>query len=249
MPRRAPRSIWTTPSLSRLVVRLRRRVPQLLDRIAATAATTMQSAIQTTDRGQHHRSTQIDPSLTISKALTLYDGTVASGGSAASMAPPLRSTSSRRAAARPCTTPAVSNRRLNLTISGDVTLGRRLGYQRAHGRQGPGQRRLPASKLHDLIKATGEYTFEAWVAPANVDAGRWRTWPATPVVRPLATSRSRQHDATRLRGAHEPQLRDHRCRTVSRSLIDRRPTDEDLQATLQHIVVTFEPGPTDAAST
>ena len=55
---------------------------------------------------------------------------------------------------------------LNLNISGDVTW---VGGWGINVRSGKAQGSTTASKkLHDMIKATGEYSIEAWVAPGNV---------------------------------------------------------------------------------
>ena len=55
---------------------------------------------------------------------------------------------------------------LNLNLSGDVTW---VGGWGINVRSGKAQGSTTASKkLHDLIKSTGEYTIEAWVAPGNV---------------------------------------------------------------------------------
>ncbi|MGH8244083.1 MAG: LamG domain-containing protein, partial [Steroidobacteraceae bacterium] len=67
-----------TPDQSRLVVRLRQEFHNCWTD-CATAANVMQAAIE--DFADAVPLTQVDPDLVISKALTLYDGTVASGGS------------------------------------------------------------------------------------------------------------------------------------------------------------------------
>ena len=57
------------------------------------------------------------------------------------------STSSRPARAPPPTTPAASTRQLDLTLVGQRHLGRRLGHQLRHGRQGAGLDHAPARRL------------------------------------------------------------------------------------------------------
>ena len=55
---------------------------------------------------------------------------------------------------------------LNLNLSGDVTW---VGGWGINVRSGKAQGSTGASrKLHDLIRGTGEYSIEAWVAPGNV---------------------------------------------------------------------------------
>ena len=104
-------------------------------------------------------------------------------------------------------------------------------------RSGKAQGSTTASrKLHDLIKATGEYSIEAWVAPGNV------TQEDARIVSLLG-----RHDGAQLHaGPDALQLR-------LLQPLDAAPTpngdpklttaaaDEDLQATLQHVVVTYDP--------
>ncbi|MCC7200556.1 MAG: LamG domain-containing protein, partial [Gammaproteobacteria bacterium] len=55
---------------------------------------------------------------------------------------------------------------LNLALSGDISW---VGGWGINIRGGKAQGSTASSrKIHDLVKATGEYTVEAWVAPANV---------------------------------------------------------------------------------
>ena len=56
----------------------------------------------------------------------------------------------------------------DLTISGNVLLGGRLGASPS-GAGGKAQASTSSSsKLYNLIQATGEFSIEAWVAPALV---------------------------------------------------------------------------------
>ena len=101
----------------------------------------------------------------ISKALTLYDGTVASGGNRfdgnAIAMWEFKTGRARHAFDTSGVEPA-----MNLTLSGDVTW---VGGWGINVKRGKAQGSTAASrKLHDLITATGEYTIEAWVAPGNV---------------------------------------------------------------------------------
>ena len=56
--------------------------------------------------------------------------------------------------------------KLDLTLSGNVTWVGGWGINFAGGKaQGLA---TDSTKLHDMITSTGEYSIEAWVAPANV---------------------------------------------------------------------------------
>ncbi|VUD53425.1 hypothetical protein TDB9533_01832 [Thalassocella blandensis] len=92
-----------------------------------------------------------------------------------------------------------------------------------------------SSKLNDLIKLTGEYSVEAWVIPANVtqEESRIITYSGSTDTRNFSLnqtlydydflSRSENSDANGM-----PQL-------------STPSADEILQATLQHVVATYDP--------
>ena len=151
-----------TPADSRLVVRLRDEFHNCWTDCGQSAAI-MQAAVQ--DFADRVPVTQVDPQLVLSKALTLYEGTVASGGNrydnAAIALYQFKTGTGTVAYDTSGVEPA-----LNLTLSGSVTW---VGGWGIDIRGGKAQGTTAASrKLHDLIRATGEYTVEAWVAPANV---------------------------------------------------------------------------------
>ncbi len=151
-----------SPDQSRLVVRLRNEFHNCWTD-CATAANAMEAAIQ--DFADGVPLTEVDPDLVISKALTLYDGTVASGGSrfdnSAIALYEFKTGTGTVAYDTSGVEPA-----LNLTLSGAVSW---VGGWGIDLRGGKAQGTTASSrKLHDLIKATGEYSIEAWVAPANV---------------------------------------------------------------------------------
>ena len=97
--------------------------------------------------------------------------------------------------------------------------------------------RPPSSKkLHDLIKATGEYTIEAWVAPGNVaqEESRIVSYSGGITARNFMLGQTLySYDFIQPLEQLEPERRPEA----------RRPSadDEDLQATLQHVVATYDP--------
>ena len=150
------------PALSRLVVRLRTEFHNCWSDCAANA-NTMEAAIQAF--ANQVPATQVDASLVFSKALRIPDGLVASGGNrySGNMVGLWEFKTGRGSIAYDTSgvEPA-----LNLNLSGDVSW---VGGWGLNVRSGKAQGSTTASrKLHDLIKATGEYTIEAWVAPGNV---------------------------------------------------------------------------------
>ncbi len=150
------------PELSRLVVRLRSEFHNCWSDCAANADE-MEAAIRTF--AGSIAPTAVDPSLVLSKALSLYDGIVASGGNRynANLIGlwEFKTGSGNVAYDTSGVEPA-----LNLNLSGDVSW---VGGWGINVRSGEAQGSTSASrKLHDLIQGTGEYTIEAWVAPGNV---------------------------------------------------------------------------------
>ncbi|HET9694331.1 MAG TPA: LamG domain-containing protein, partial [Steroidobacteraceae bacterium] len=216
-----------TPADSRLVVRLREEFHNCWTD-CATAANVMQAAVQNFSNGVPL--TQVDPNLVLSKALTLYDGTVASGGNrydnAAIALYEFKTGTGTVAYDTSGVEPA-----LNLTLSGAVTW---VGGWGIDLRGGKAQGTTASSrKLHDLIRATGEYSVEAWVAPANVvqEEAHIVGYSGGTTVRNF-TLRQTMYDydffnrSTTTSGNGDPAL-------STPSAI------EVLQATLQHVVATY----------
>jgi Concanavalin A-like lectin/glucanases superfamily len=216
-----------TPAQSRLVVRLRDEFHNCWTD-CGTAANAMQDAIEEFSDGVPV--TEIDPDLVVSKALTLYDGTVASGGSrfdnAAIALYEFKTGTGTVAYDTSGVEPA-----LNLTLSGAVTW---VGGWGIDLRGGKAQGTTASSrKLHDLIRATGEYTIEAWVAPANVvqEMAYIVSYSGGTTARNFTLGQTMYNydylnRATTSDGNGSPAL-------------STPAEDEVLQATLQHVVATY----------
>jgi hypothetical protein len=109
---------------------------------------------------------QINISLVTSKALTLLDGIIASGGNRheadAIALYEFKTGTGLTAFDTSGVEPA-----MNLTLSSNVSW---LGAYGLDFSGGKAQADTTSSKkLHDLIQSTGEYSIEAWTIPANVD--------------------------------------------------------------------------------
>jgi mono/diheme cytochrome c family protein len=218
-----------TPADSRLVVRLRDEFHNCWTD-CRTGAAIMQAAVQAfADRVPV---TQVDPQLVLSKALTLYEGTVASGGNrydnAAIALYEFKTGTGTVAYDTSGVEPA-----LNLTLSGSVTW---VGGWGIDIRGGKAQGTTAASrKLNDLIRATGEYTVEGWVAPANVvqeDAFIIGYSGGTTVRNFTLGQTMYNYDFL------------NRATTTGANGTPAHTTPaaaEVLQATLQHVVATYDP--------
>jgi hypothetical protein len=231
---------------SRLVVRLRDEFHNCWSGNCAADAATMFAAVKAfVEEGDV---IEVDPSLTLSKAVTLYDGVVASGGNrfeANTIAKWEFKTgqSCGESIAGACGTafdtsgvdPAI-----DLTLSGNVAwvggwgINVRAGEGAMPGGKVQGST-ASSRKLRDLIGNTGEYSVELWIAPANVaqEDAFIATYSGGVDSRNFTVAQQ-QYQVEFL----------HRSSTTnangSPSLITDAD-DEDLQATLQHVVVTFDP--------
>ena len=224
-----PRINLDNPANSRLVLRLRNEFHNCWSDCQANADA-MQAAIEAF--ASQVPVTSVDASLVLSKALTLYDGVVASGGNrynAAIIAKYEFKTGQGNVA---YDTSGVEPA-LNLALSGDVTWVGGWGINIAGGKA---QGTTSASrKLHDLIKGTGEYSIEAWVAPANVtqEEARIVSYSGGTTVRNFTLGQTLY--------SYDFYGRSSRTGANGDPELSTSAADEDLQATLQHVVATFDP--------
>lgn len=218
-----------TPGNSRLVQRLL-ELHNCWDDCPSNAAE-MEAAI--TSMANNIALTPIDPALVVSRALTLPEGIVASGGSRhetdAIALYEFKTGEGNIAYDTSGVDPAI-----NLSMSGDVSWVKGWGIEfrngKAQGTTGD------SSKLAQLIQATGEYSIEAWVVPANVTQegpARIVSYSAGTNLRNFTLGQTLYnydflHRSSTTDGNGEP----------GHSTAD---ADEDLQATEQHVVVTFDP--------
>jgi len=209
-----------------------------------TASTQMLNAL--TNFANAILPTEIDENLIYSKAVRLVDGTVASGGNRYENDQialwEFKTGSGTTAFDSSGVDPAI-----DLNFSGDVTWyggwGITIGASAA---QGPGKAQgstTASRKLADILQESGEFSIEAWVVPANVtqEMARVVTYSGGQTTRNFALQqtlynydfllRTNAQDAdgnplTSLNG--DPQL-------------STPDAAEVLQATLQHVVGTYNP--------
>jgi len=175
----------------------------------------------------------INPSLIVSKALTLTQGTVASGANrydADTIAKYEFETGNGYVAYDTSGIDPAAD----LTISGDVTWAG--GWGITVGAGGKAQATTSASsKLYSLIQATGEFSVEAWVSPALVAADKsyMVSYSGGDTTRNFTLGQTNQDYDFMLRGSNSdlngmPQLQ-----TPDAAML--------LQASLQHVVLTYDP--------
>jgi len=219
------------PELSRLVVRLREESHNCWSSSCANDANTMEAAVRAFANGIPV--TPVDPTLKLSKAITLYDGTVAAGGNRyetaqialyefkTGMGTTVYDTSGVEPAA-------------NLTMSGSIEWVGGWGLNVKTGGKAQGTT-SGSKKLADMIKASGEYSIEAWVAPGNVvqeDAYIVSYSGGT-----MANNATLSQMAYQYRAATRSSDTD----ANGEPALLTRAADEDAQASLQHVVLTYDP--------
>ncbi|HED15971.1 MAG TPA: LamG domain-containing protein [Gammaproteobacteria bacterium] len=221
-----------TPANSRLVIRLRDEFHNCWSGNCAADAATMQAAIQAFSDGI--ALTVLDPALLNSKALTLADGVVASGGNRYEdnviAMYEFKSGSGTTAYDTSGIEPSV-----DMTLFGGVTWVAGYGINIQSGQRAQGSA-LASKKLSDRIKLTGEYSVEAWVVPANVT----QDGPAR-IISYSANITNRNFTLGQTLYNYEFMHRSSTTDINGDPSMATADADEDLQAALQHVVITFDP--------
>ncbi len=218
------------PAASRLVVRLRNEFHNCWDVGCAQSAQIMEDAITAYSDGIIP--TEVDPNLVVSKALRLVDGTLASGGNRFEDAQialwEFRTGSGTTAFDTSGVDPA-----LDLNFSGDVAWFGGWGITITDGKA---QGTTTASrKLYDVIQESGEFSLEAWVIPANV------TQEMARIMTYSSGQTSRNFTLQQTLYDYQFQLRTNETGLNGDPALSTPSADEVLQATLQHVIVTYSP--------
>ena len=233
-----------TPANSRLVIRVRDEFHNCWNNDCVTAGQQMLAWVNAfvTGIGQPE---PIDAALLTSQQVRLLDGTLASGGNRFENDQialwEFKTGSGNIAYDTSGVDPAI-----DLNLSGDVQWYGGWGITFGNGAAGPGKAQASTGasrKLFDILNETGEFSIEAWVIPANVtqEMRRIVSYSMGQDSRNFTLQqtlynydfllRTNAEDAsgspaTTLNG--DPQL----------STLDDL---EALQATLQHVVATYDP--------
>jgi hypothetical protein len=177
--------------------------------------------------------TSIDPSLVISKALSLPEGTIAAGGArfeANIVAKYMFETGTGNTA---FDTSGVSPA-ADLTLNSNVSWAGGWGLTFAPG--GKAQASTSSSqKIATLVQGTGEYSFEAWVNPANVaqKEAYIMTYSGSDKTRNATLAQSAQ--------SYEGRTRSSTTDTNGTPPLINAATENVAQAALQHVVLTYDP--------
>lgn len=220
------------PASSRLVVRLRDEFHNCWTQCDADADE-MQAAINLLAAAPTVTSDPVQAPTVFSNAMRLPDGIVASGGNRHE-ADVIALYEFKTGSGNIALDSSGVLPELNLTLSGDVNWVGGWGIEIVDGKvQGS---TANSKKLHDLITATGEYAIEAWVAPGNVV----QEGPARIVSYSAGTS-ARNFTLGQTQYNYDFLHRSSTTDANGEAALSTADADEDLQATLQHVVVTFDP--------
>jgi Concanavalin A-like lectin/glucanases superfamily len=197
----------------------------------ATDAAAMLAEIQTFAKSLSP--SNINPSYVISKALTLTQGTVASGANRYD-ADTIAKYEFETGTGYTAYDTSGIDPSADLTITGNVTWAG--GWGITVGAGGKAQATTSASsKLYSMIQATGEFSIEAWVAPALVAADKsfMVSYSGGDTTRNFTLGQTNQDYDFMLRSSNSdlngmPQLQ-----TPDAAML--------LQASLQHVVLTYDP--------
>lgn len=231
------------PAASRFVIRLRNDFHNCWDGNCMTSSQEMENAIIAFVNGLTTEA--VDPDLVNSKALTLIgDGLVANAGgrfedniiALYEFKEGTGLTANDTSGVEPA---------LNLSLNGNVKWVGGWGIQIGPAytdmdtnisyRNGKAQGDTTYSKkLHDMIKATGEYSLEAWVVPNNVsqEDARIMTYSGSSEARNFTLGQS----------LYNYEVLHRSSTTNQNNVFATADADQRLQASLQHVVVTFAPG-------
>jgi len=177
--------------------------------------------------------TPIDPSLVVSNAVTLSQGTVASGGSRFEGSMIAKYMFETGQGSTAYDTSGVSPE-ADLSLSGNVTWDSAWGVIFAQGSQAQASTSA-SSKLTTMIQESGEYSIEAWAAPANV--AQTNAWIVSYSGSNTTRNATLGQDAEQYQGFARSSVTD----TNGMPPLVTTTTNGAAQAALQHIVLTYDP--------
>ena len=176
-----------------------------------------------------------DPELKISKALRLVDGQIAAGGARYEQNLIAKYEFMAGTGSTAIDTSGVDPE-MHLTLSGDVAWVGGWGIEFGPTGTGKAQASTAASgKLAERIKATGEYSMEAWVVPGNVNQENSR------IVSYSGGVSARNFTLGQTKYSYELYNRSAGSDNNGAPLLATADADQILQATQQHVVITYDP--------
>jgi Concanavalin A-like lectin/glucanases superfamily len=174
----------------------------------------------------------IDPALVVSKALTLTQGTIASGASRYD-ADTIAKYEFQSVVNNTTFDTSGIDPSADLTISGNVTLAGGWGINVGAG--GKAQATTQSSqKIYTMIQATGEFSVEAWVAPALVAVNN------SYMVSYSGGDTARNFTLGQTNQDYDFMLRNSNTALTGLPQLQTPDAAMALQASLQHVVLTYD---------
>ena len=183
--------------------------------------------------------TQVDPTLVLSKALHLKDGTVASGGNRYEANLVAKYEFKTGSGTTAFDTSGVSPS-ADLQFNGDVSWVGGWGININSTGTGGMAKALTANsaKITSMIQATGEFSIETWAAPANV--AQTKAWIVSYSGSDTTRNVTLGQQATQYTGATRSDKTDPNGGVKGPTIMEDA-TKFPAQAALQHIVLTYDP--------
>jgi len=218
------------PDASRLAIRLGVEFHNCWSQSCASDGQAMADAIERF--ANTIAPTTVDPALVYSKALRLVDGTLASGGNRFEDAQialwEFKTGTGLTAFDTSGVDPAI-----DLNFSGDVEW---FGGWGVTINDGKAQASTTSSrKLFDVLQESGEFSVEAWVIPGNV------TQEDARIISYSAGQNARNFTLQQTLYNYDFMLRTNETNLDGDPALSTPAAEEVLQATLQHVVVTYNP--------
>ena len=177
--------------------------------------------------------TPIDPSLVVSNAVTLTQGTIASGGARFEGSLIAKYMFETGQGSTAYDTSGVSPE-ADLTLSGNVTWDSAWGVIFGQGSQAQAST-SSSSKLATMIQESGEYSIEVWAAPANVT--QTDAW----MVSYSGSNTTRDATLGQAAEQYEGFARSSVTDTNGMPPLVTTTANGAAQAALQHVVLTYDP--------
>ena len=179
--------------------------------------------------------TSLDPNLVVSKALHLTDGTVASGANRYDADTIAKYMFSEGAGSTMAYDTSGIDPSADLTLTGHYQFDGSWGLIFLAGGAKAQATVQASSKLNTLIQATGEFSIEAWVAPAVVatNLSDIVSYSGGDTLRNVTLSQTNQDYNFPLRSSNSNLNGTPQLQTPDATMA--------LQASLQHVVLTYDP--------
>ncbi len=176
--------------------------------------------------------TAVDTTLISSKALTMQDGIVASGGDRHEANMIARWEFKTRTGTTAFDSSGIEPS-INLALSGNVSWLGSYGINLNGG--GARADTHTSKKIHDLVRSTGEYSIEGWVIPANV------TQEDTNIISYDNGSTQKNFTLSQTLYNYNFHNRTDQSDANGEPFLSTKDAGEIVQSSLQHVVATYDP--------